>query len=127
MALGDGVGSVLLVEADPAIRATHTAWLERAGYRVTAVTSYDAARHAMSREVPQLLITGVRLGAFNGLHLIIQARVATARMGAVVLASAGDRGLERDAHAEGAIFLVEPVSADTLLAAAAEAVGGLPV
>lgn len=121
-----GSRSVLLVERDTPLCATHHAWLESAGYRVTTVNSYEAAKRALSAAAPDVLIAGVRLGAFNGLHLIIRARIDSPLMAGVLLATADDRSLEREAHGAGARFLVEPVSADALLAAVAQALGGLP-
>ena len=61
---------ILLVEDDDATRVGLSTLLERAGYDVVATESVQEGRSALEDASPDLLITDVRLGAFNGLQLI---------------------------------------------------------
>src|SRR5689334_20905714 len=64
---------ILIVDDDEATRRGLAALLERAGYRVAVAGSLQDGRFALSTEQPDLLISDVRLGAFNGLQLVATA------------------------------------------------------
>ena len=65
---------VLVVAPTPAIAETVTSRLVSLRANVTLVTSFNAARQGLCESTPDLLISEVRLGEFNGLHLALRAR-----------------------------------------------------
>ena len=62
------------------------------------------------------MISEIRLGAFNGLHLVIRCRITHPAMRTIVLDRTCDSALEFEAQRHGAIYLVEPVDEVELLA-----------
>src|ERR1700704_3697604 len=64
------VFKILIVDDDEATRAGLKLLLEGAGYKVTVAGTFAEGRLALSASTPDLLIADVRLGAFNGLHLV---------------------------------------------------------
>ena len=103
---------ILLVDDDGATRWGLAALLEEAGYEVVAVSTLHAAKHALVAEDPDLLITDVRLGAYNGLHLVV---ARPTPIPAIVITGFPDRVLEADARRMGAEFLVKPIAPAELL------------
>jgi diguanylate cyclase (GGDEF)-like protein len=67
--IGSPPPRVLLVENDPAQAETLTQWLEQANARVTHCADGNAAREAMVRETPDLLLMDTRLPGLDGLSL----------------------------------------------------------
>ena len=90
------VGSdALLVLVDDAERAARVRFLHEVGYTVTSTPSFDEARRHLQETPPRVLISDVRLGACNGLHLAI---LVTHSPTAVILIDAGfDAILEAEA------------------------------
>jgi CheY-like chemotaxis protein len=89
--------SVLVVAPTPRLAADLMKWLTEAGCAVMLVTSFAAAKARLEQH-PSLLLSEVRLGDYNGLHLALRAKA----MGipAIVLGSA-DAVLEREAERLG--------------------------
>jgi CheY-like chemotaxis protein len=104
---------VLLVEDDASTRSALKTFLDRAGLETVAVGSFQEARHVMSALVPDLVVTDIRLGEFNGLQLLALAKQPTA---AIVITGFDDPVLRAEAQAFGAEFLVKPVAPGDLLA-----------
>jgi FixJ family two-component response regulator len=69
----------------------------------------------MRAQAPDLLITELRLGAFNGLHLVVLARSSQPAMATIVLTGVPDPVLETEAKRLGAVYLVNPVKPAELL------------
>ena len=77
--------------------------LSAAGFEVTLVDRFDAARARLMSDPPAVLLTAIKLGEFNGLHLVLAAKTADPRIAAIVtidprtgyieaMASSGDYG-----------------------------------
>jgi len=104
---------ILVVDDQPAIRSGMKALLEHAGYRVVVAGSFAEARFALTEEAPDLLISDVRLGEFNGIQLV----ATTARsIPSIIITGFPDPVLEGEAHRLGADFLIKPVETAKLLA-----------
>lgn len=84
------------------------------GYDFLFADSFDAAANVLDRTEPGLLISEVRLGSYNALHLVIRSRRTHPRMRAILLDRIHDSVIEADALREGAVYLVQP-SAEELL------------
>ena len=63
---------------------------------------------------PDVLITDVRLGHFNGLQLVV---IRPATTVALVVSGFWDRTLEEEARRNGAVYLLKPVSGEQLIQA----------
>ena len=48
--------------------------LTASGFRVTVASNFQEARVRLGVRPPSLLLTEVRLGDYNGLHLVLRAR-----------------------------------------------------
>ena len=66
--------NILIVEDDENTLAGWVELLRAAGYLVTGVSSYEEGRQELAT-MPDLLITDVRLGVYNGLQLLIARRL----------------------------------------------------
>jgi len=112
--------SILIVEGDRDTLAGWVRLLHAAGYCVTGAASFEDARHAV-KAAPDLLITEVRLGAYNGLQLVIRARAHNPHLPAIVLTGFSDVVIKAEAERLGAIYVEKPVDAERLLKIVANA------
>ena len=93
-------------------------------FQIRALTDFASARVAMERHPPDLLISEVRLGAFNGLHLAILARGrhATTR---TILIGPPDPVMEAEATRQRVTYLIAGTDGDAALRAEARIVADL--
>jgi CheY-like chemotaxis protein len=106
--------NILIVEDD---ESTLTGWVEllrSAGYLVRGVSSYEEGRQELAA-MPDLLITDVRLGVYNGLQLLMRGRMVNPRLQAIVITGYADQIVRREAVYLQAEHLEKPVDADRLL------------
>ena len=89
--------------------------LARAGYEVVGVASFADAKIRLEAAPPDLLITGVRLGPYNGLHLIVRSRGQLPRMATILTHDHDDPVLVGEARCNDAQFLIQPCSSEVLL------------
>lgn len=108
---------VLVVESDPTDLLSTVSLLETAGYRVATASAFDEAKQVLATESPDLLITGVRFGSYNGLHLVLRSRADHPEMAAIVLTHFADPVLEAEAQRQHAGFLLRPVGDQEFLEA----------
>jgi DNA-binding response OmpR family regulator len=116
---------ILIVEDD---RDTLDSWVEMlqsAGYRVAAAASFEQGRRALESS-PDMLITDIRLGAYNGLQLVVRARLANASLPVFVVTAFHDPVLQEETEGLGAIYVRKPVDAAQILAAIARAFESAP-
>jgi two-component system nitrogen regulation response regulator GlnG len=111
--------TVLVVDPDSAAREETAGWLSDAGYGVRDAGSFEDARRMLDSAAPEILLTAVRLGAFNGLHLIIAARAVRPGLRAILTTAAEDPALRGEADRLDVECLVKPVTRDALLAVVA--------
>jgi DNA-binding NtrC family response regulator len=109
--------TALVVGFGTADRLLAVTTLSGAGFDVTTVDDFEAAKARLAGRLPSVLLTAVRLGEYNGLHLVLQAKTARPEIAALVTIEAMDPVLEREAEQLGATFIVQPASARELLAA----------
>jgi DNA-binding NtrC family response regulator len=90
------------------------------GFDVTVADTFKDAKAALSSTPhPSLLITGVRLGEYNGLHLVLRGTSMSPRLAAIVTSDTDDPVLRTEAERLGATFIAMPVSREELAAAIA--------
>jgi DNA-binding NtrC family response regulator len=113
-------GRVLIVEDDKSTLAGWVELLGGAGYQVTGVSTYEQAREQLAH-MPDLLITDVRLGVYNGLQLIVRGRMLNPELEAIVITGYADQVVFREAVHLHAEHLEKPVDIDRLLLLVAKA------
>jgi len=106
----------LVVEPEEADRALVVSTLRSAGLIVTAVEGFASARPRLVRWRPSVLVTEIRLGHHNGLHLAHIASWMQRQMILIVTSCYRDPVLMRDAEALGAAFIQKPFTPAGLLA-----------
>ena len=106
---------VLIAEDHGEVAETLREAFERAGHRAVACSTFEEARGMLLRQRFDLLVTDVRLGAFNGLQLALIARDRTPEIRIVVISGFDDPVLKMEAANLGAAYLLKPVTAEPLL------------
>jgi DNA-binding NtrC family response regulator len=105
------------VEPDHVDRVFVHSALASVGLSVTTTNNYEDAHAVLLARPPLVLVTTIRLGAYNGLHLALRGHAENPRMVLVVTSSVPDAVLQRDAEEIGATFILKPVTTPDLLAA----------
>jgi DNA-binding NtrC family response regulator len=118
--------SVVVVDLNAPNRTKTVDLLEAAGYRVRSARTFDEAKTLLAAERPDILITDLRLGQYNGLHLILRTRSDFPEMAALVTSRVPDPVLEAEALRQNAHFILVPLTATQLLHAVARSLSGLP-
>lgn len=99
--------TILLVSPTPSLARTLSAAIRRMGHHVLVTKTFEGAKRYLTA-MPHLLVTELKLGAYNGLHLALRAG-ATA-IPTVVIA---DDSFEHEVEQVGAVRLsAESVAGD---------------
>jgi len=101
--------SIIVADADPQALRAAASVLADAGYLVMQAGTFGEARRRLAIARPDVLITSVRLGGYNGMHLVIGSRLALPDLVCIVTHAASDPGLQAMAAGYDATFLVQPV------------------
>ena len=108
--------SILIVDDDLSLLDALESALKQAGQReVVALGAFADARRALHTDRFDVLITDVRLGAFNGLQLAVLARDQNPEIQLIVFSGFDDPVLRQEAERLGAVYLVKPVTSRQLL------------
>jgi CheY-like chemotaxis protein len=116
----------LLVEPDPGWAAATERSFEIAGYRTVAVRTFDDATRELAVERPDLLVTAVRLGAFNGLHLVLRCRGNFPYLPMIVTGEEDDPSLADEVARYGARFVPKSLEAEQFLGLVSELLADRP-
>jgi len=111
--------SILIVEDDRDSLDFLVELLSGAGYRVTGAATFEDGRRALGTS-PDLLITDVRLGAYNGLQLIFRGRATNPALPVVVITGYSDSALRAETLRLNAVHLEKPVDPARLLSSVAD-------
>jgi two-component system response regulator YesN len=103
------------VDDDPGLLDVLGRFLSDSGYSVIPSSTFEDAKHEITTRRPEILVTDVRLGAFNGLQLALLARDLNPDVKIVVFSGYDDPVLKDEAHRLGASYLVKPVSGHDLV------------
>jgi len=107
----------LVVDPGRDARARLAAWITAAGYATRTAASFEEARHLLEHGGTDVLVTNLRLGPFNGLHLVITARLIAPAIRAIVLTMPAELAtVAAEADPLGAVCLASPTR-EALLAA----------
>lgn len=102
---------VLMIDDDEEYLGLCTIVLRDDGHDVVPCSHFDEGRRRLAHEHFDALIADVRLGAYNGLHLIALAAPSTIK---IALSAFHDSVIIRDAERAGARFLVKPTDCASL-------------
>jgi DNA-binding NtrC family response regulator len=89
--------------------------VSRAGHDVVVFSEFQAAKHHLATAHTDVLITDIRLGAFNGLQLVLIAKLKNPKTSAIALSGFEDPVLRHDAAKMGALFRLKPIGTEQLL------------
>ena len=90
--------------------------LRGAGYTVVGALGFKQAGEVLAVRSPDLMIAAIRLGEYNGLHLVLRSQATHPTLRSILLDHAYDPLTETEANRYGARYLVEPVEGGSLLA-----------
>jgi DNA-binding response OmpR family regulator len=99
--------TILVVSPDAGLTPT-LQLLTCSGYQATGAATFEDATRLLATMTPDLLIADERLGAFNGLHLVLRGRAGHPDMRAIVTTSVKDDCFEREALRLNAQCFVKP-------------------
>lgn len=108
--------SILVVEPALDELVSRVSALTGAGFHVTAAESFAQAKQLLTPTTPSVLLTSLRLGGHNGLHLVVRGKGLQPNLAAIVTSSDVDAALRAEAEALGATFVVKPITPDQLIA-----------
>ncbi len=112
---------VLVVDDQPEVMRLLVQFLVLEGHDVVGETEFEPARRFIDTTPPDVLVTDVRLGAYNGLQLVLHMRTARPDAPVVVLSAWDDAMLRQEAARLGAQYRTKPISRSELTEAIAAA------
>jgi two-component system response regulator PilR (NtrC family) len=107
--------AILVVDGNANELASLVEPLRDAGYRAVGADNFETARRLLHTQWYDLLITELRLAAYNGLHLVFHSRVLNPAATAIVLSPIPDVSIESETRRLGAHFVAGPVEPGRLL------------
>lgn len=109
---------VLVVDTDARTLAGVVDRLNEVAYDAVGAATFDEARRHLQDTPPDLLITAVRLGPFNGLQLVLRARLDYPDTPVIVTHPRPDAALQAEAACFGATWIPSADPWDVTAAAA---------
>lgn len=91
--------------------------LSDSGFQITVAHDFIEAKPLIDRLKPVVLVTDIRLGEYNGLHLVLRGKALRPSMAAVVISSVADAVLQAEAERMQATFILKPTTKQEFLAA----------
>ena len=95
---------VLVVAPHADVAETVVRWLTSHGHQTSLVRDFNSATPEIDANPPDLLVTEVKLGEFNGLQLAMRAHRRSPATSTIVIGD-DDVVLERDAHQQHAEYV----------------------
>ena len=114
---------VVIVAQNPALATALLSWLGSAGYELAIVTTFAAAK-ALLETKPALIISELKLGEYNGLHLALKARAVGIP---TIIVGPHDAVLQKDADELGATYLTSVLRRSQVLDLVSERLGSTGV
>ena len=108
---------LLLVDDDPAVRASLQFSLELEGYEVEAFESGETLAARISSASPSCLVIDYRLPGIDGLALLTLLRSRGETCPAIVITSNPPRNLRARVSSAGAVLIEKPLLSDGLTTA----------
>lgn len=115
-------GWIMFIGPDDDERPRMVDALQSLGFTFAVAEDFHEAKRVIATHPPDLLITHVRLGAYNGLQLVLRGRAAAPHMAAIVVSDVNDPVLQREAEAMDATLVVKPAGRAEWIDAARRAI-----
>jgi DNA-binding response OmpR family regulator len=109
--------TALIVEPNVSDMALIKSALTSAGFIVTGTDNFKDAGALLIEAPPSMLVTEIRLGAYNGLQLAYRGKSVRPPMTIVLTSAYRDPVLQRDLERIGATFVLKPVTPRDFIAA----------
>src|SRR3954471_9277191 len=106
---------ILVVESSPSVAVAAHRALTCAQHRVATVHTFEQATRQIALDCPDLVVTAIRLGAFNGLHLLLRVRAEHDDLPVVVLGDPVDATSDIDRY--HGCFVSVPLETPALVSA----------
>lgn len=94
--------TALIAEPSETFRASLEAIFETAGWQVIGRSALDEARKDVAERAPGVIVTSLKLGGFNGIHLVYLAKLANPLAVCIVY---GEPDRAEEAQRAGAIYV----------------------
>ena len=108
---------IAVVDDDlPLLDALERGLLDAGEHHVVALSKFEDAKQMLRSTPFNVLITDVRLGAFNGLQLAVLAKDVNPDLTLIVFSGYDDPVLREEAERLGGTYLIKPVLTSELLA-----------
>jgi two-component system response regulator RegA len=105
---------VLILEDEEATASLYAGVLRAAGLEAVVCESFPHARACLKTELPDGLLTDVRVGEYNGLQLVHLFRQLSPQGAVVVATGHDDPTIRSEAERLGATFIVKPLDVSSL-------------
>lgn len=107
---------ILIVDDTEATLSALKELLSAAGFEVATAGDFEEAKRKIDEESPDLLVVDIRLGPYNGLHLVVRERLAHPDRPVIMTTGFPDALLEAEARRYGAEFMEKPIRSADLIA-----------
>src|SRR5687768_13428900 len=97
----------MLIGGDEDDRPVIASAVRRLGLTLAVAEDFHEAKRVLAAQPPDLLITHVRLGAYNGLQLVLRGKATHPAMAAIVVSDEPDPVLERDVAEMDATLVIK--------------------
>jgi DNA-binding NtrC family response regulator len=99
--------NVLIVDENETLLAVLAEMIAAAGHNVVSCRCFEEGRRHLYTGKTHAIVSSVRLGDYNGLHLVLLARALAPEITAVVYSDGLDSGILEDAGMAGATHLCQ--------------------
>jgi len=113
---------ILLVEPDEVAGSNVVRILTESGHRVAWVDTFADALWLSAADPPDLMVAALRLGAYNGLHLLMQVRAHDPNARVVIVCD--DSDFTTDISRFGARYVAKPIDPPVLSSVVSELIQG---
>ncbi|MBI3451548.1 MAG: sigma-54-dependent Fis family transcriptional regulator [Rhodospirillales bacterium] len=111
-----GKSLILLVEDTPSLAQLYAEYVKREPYALTVAETGQAARDALSRRVPTVVLLDLQLPDMNGLDILRHIRTQQMPTEVIVMTAHGSISVAVEAMRHGAFdFLIKPFNAERLI------------
>jgi DNA-binding response OmpR family regulator len=99
---------VLVVAPNQSVADRVVGWASSEGHLAMVCTDFTEAKPELEARPPDLLVTELKLGAYNGLHLAIRAQAGGHHTPTIIIGEP-DAQLEAEAHQLHAEYISQPI------------------
>ena len=115
-------GWIMFIGPDDEDRPRMVDALKSLGFTFAVAEDFQEAKRVLASQAPDLLIAHVRLGAYNGLQLVLRGKVTYPHMAAIVVSDVADPVLQREVEAMDATLVLKSAGRGEWIEAAQRAI-----